>query len=231
MRNVATGAEAGADRSFCSTQRETSVIARRLSPTSPITAIAYEPGAQIDALLGGLVDTLKSNGARIAGFVQINIERTAHTRCDMMLEELSSGARIAISESRGPHARGCRLDMAELARATALATAALDSQPDLLVINKFGKTEAAGRGFRCVMATAIERGIPVLTAVPVVNVDAWQAFAGDYAVMLAMDDLPKDAAVLCKVLGFCQRSSTKSADSMEIGCQAQPQPQVEAIGT
>ncbi len=180
--------------------------------TSPIAAIVYDPGSEIDAVLCELVDTLRANGARIAGFVQINTERAADSRCDMILEELSCGARITISESRGPQARGCRLDMAELVRATALATSALDGQPDLLVINKFGKTEAAGRGFRSVMTAAIDRGVPMLIAVPAANFDAWQTFAGDYAETLRIADLPKDATALCKWLGFRHYTSTRSAE-------------------
>ena len=68
-----------------------------------------------------LADHLKQQGLALSGFVQVNQSRAGRTRCDMILEELSSGKRIAISEDRGAEARGCMLDMSELLRASTLA--------------------------------------------------------------------------------------------------------------
>ena len=151
---------------------------------------------------------LRMRGWRLAGFIQVNALRGPGARCDMTLQELSSGRLLAISENRGREARGCMLDVAELERGATLAGAALahrpDNLPDLLIVNKFGKTEAAGRGFRSVMVEAIACGVPVLTAVPAANLDAWQAFAGEYAHTFHLSDLPRDVAALCERLGFGQ---------------------------
>ncbi len=90
------------------------------------------------------------------------------------------GARIAISEDRGPLARGCRLDAHEMARAIALVSDTLRERPQLLMLNKFGKAEAEGGGFRPLIAAALEQGVPVLIAVPLRNLDAWRNFAGGW---------------------------------------------------
>ncbi len=168
----------------------------------PITAIVYSPGASIDILMRDLAEHLRTRGWRMAGFIQINEPRAYGPRCDMTLEELSSGQRLAISENRGREARGCMLDVAELVRGCALASAALAGQPDLLIVNKFGKTEASGGGFCSVLADAIERGVPVLTTVPTANFEAWQAFAGEYAETFWLVDLPRNAEDLSLRLGF-----------------------------
>jgi nucleoside-triphosphatase THEP1 len=169
---------------------------------SPITAIVYSPGASIDSLVRELAEHLRRRGVRMAGFIQLNEPRGHGPRCDMTLQELSSGQRLAISEYRGREARGCMLDVAELVRGCALASAALADHPDLLIVNKFGKIEAGGGGFCSVIAEAIDRGVPVLTTVPTANFEAWQAFAGEFAKTFWLVDLPRNAADLSLRLGL-----------------------------
>jgi hypothetical protein len=62
---------------------------------------------------------------------------------------------------------------------------------ELVVINKFGKQEAEGRGLRGVIAEALERGLPVLVGVNGLNLPAFLAFAGGCATEL----LPNAAVV------------------------------------
>ena len=57
--------------------------------------------------------------------------------------------------------------------------------PQLLVLNKFGKVECDGGGLRDLIASAIDRGIPVIIGVPRRNLDAWRNFAGEFAVELS----------------------------------------------
>jgi nucleoside-triphosphatase THEP1 len=145
----------------------------------------------------------------LAGFVQLNEPQDGRSRCSMALEELSSGARISISEDRGPAARGCMLDLAELTRASAIASVALERRPDLLVINKFGKTEAAGRGFRHLIAEAFVMQVPLLIAVPCVNVTEWRDFAADVSTEFAIEALSHDVAEALQQLGFCVASTSR----------------------
>jgi len=56
------------------------------------------------------------------------------------------------------------------------------------VLNKFGKAECEGRGLRDLIASAIDRGIPVIIGVPKRNLEAWRNFAGDFAVELKADE-------------------------------------------
>lgn len=65
----------------------------------------------------------------------------------------------------------------------------LEHEPDLLVLNKFGKVECEGGGLRDLIASAIDRGIPVMIGVPRRNLEAWRRFAGDFAVESYADDV------------------------------------------
>ncbi len=97
---------------------------------------------------------------------------------------LPAGDTIRISQSLGPESRGCRLDPAALEQAVAQVTGALHATPlpELLIVNKFGKHEADGRGMRPVIGEAMALGIPVVSGVNKMNVEAFQEFAGGLAV-------------------------------------------------
>ena len=99
----------------------------------------------------------------------------------MVLPDLASGQTVKISEDRGTLARGCRLDLDALARTCALVLSSLP-HCDLVLLNKFGKMEAEGGGFRCIMSDALGLETPVIIGVPGRNLAAWRAFAGDFAI-------------------------------------------------
>ncbi len=139
------------------------------------------PGAA-DRLLCDLAGTLGAQGIRLAGAVQSNIDQGADCSCDMDLRVLGdSGPEIRISQSLGPGSEGCRLDAGALEMAVARVQAVLDQGAELVILNKFAKQEAFGRGFRDVIADALARGIPVLTYVPEDYAAAFAEFAGDLA--------------------------------------------------
>ena len=139
---------------------------------------------------------------RLCGTVQTNIARADRRKCDMDLKLLSSGQVLRISEDRGALARGCTLDTAVLAQAAAATEAAL-SGADLLVVNKFGKSEADGGGFTPVIGEAICLGLPVLVGVNSVNLAAFEAFADGLA-----EALPADTAA---VTSWCLRAGLRTA--------------------
>ena len=146
-----------------------------------ILAVVYTDGLAADEFLAALGYRLRDAGVAVAGIVQRNTFVRQRVKCDMEVEELASGTVLRLSEDRGPAARGCRLDHGALAEATSLLSAALPDAPDLVIVNKFGKMEAEGRGMRDILAEAVQRGIPLVIGVPYRNLDAWRAFAGGLA--------------------------------------------------
>lgn len=141
-------------------------------------------------LLADTAATLEAQGLRLAGAVQQNLDRGADQPCDMDLRILGDGAVIRISQNLGVDAESCRLDSGALAQAVARAEAVLAQGADLVIVNKFGKQECFGRGFRDFIATALAQGIPVLVSVPPEQLAGFHAFAAGLAEPVA------EAAVL-----------------------------------
>ena len=150
----------------------------------PLAFIRYDMSVDGDQTLARCARALQGAGYRVSGVVQSNRRRPDRRACDMFLENLATGESLCISADRGNGARGCRLDHAALAHATLWAEQALTPKPQLLILNKFGKEEALGRGFFPVMAEALARDIPVLSGVSAPNFAAAQAITGGVAMQI-----------------------------------------------
>lgn len=146
-----------------------------------ILAVIYSDGLAADRFLASLGYKLRDEGVKVAGLVQRNTFVRDRTKCDMEIEELSSGEVFQISEDRGGSANGCRLDRDVLARAAATMDRVLDEHPEMLILNKFGKVEAEGGGLRDTLVTAVQSEIPIIVGIPVRNIDQWRTFAGGMA--------------------------------------------------
>lgn len=136
---------------------------------------------ETNIIVADLVRELQTRGVKLCGTVQIDIDRNMNEKCDMDVTVLPGGPTIRISQSLGQASRGCRLDPEALEQAVALTEKALDDGADLLIVNKFGKHEADGRGFRNTIARALELGVPVLVGANKLNVDALVEFCGGIA--------------------------------------------------
>lgn len=152
-----------------------------------VAAIVYPNDVYPDAVFRTLVQRCRARGLSLVGVLQHQAFPDGDRRCDVVLEDLATGHRTALFENRGPGARGCRLDEAALAEATARVEGSLEHAPQLLVLNKFGKVECDGGGLRDLIASAIDREIPVVIGVPQRNLGAWREFAGEFAVELTND--------------------------------------------
>lgn len=148
-----------------------------------------------DARLREAAGLLRAQGVPMAGAVQVNVERDPARKCDMDLHILDGSEVVRISQNLGAQSRGCRLDPDGLERAAGLVAAALERRPAVLIVNKFGKQELQGRGFRPLIGEAIAMGVPVLTCVHETNLAGFLAFAGDMAERLP--DAPGAIAAWC----------------------------------
>ncbi len=144
---------------------------------SPIATIICPGRGDTDLVLTHFARAMLARGVRVRGVVQMNTERDGRA-CDMDVQVLPDGKPIRISQSLGRASRGCRLDPAALEQAVAEVAASLRQGADLLIINKFGKHEAEGRGFRGIIAEAAAQGIPMVVGLNRLNQDAFHDFAG-----------------------------------------------------
>ncbi len=161
-------------------------------------AYTMAPGrGDTDLILASLAATLAARGLICGGTVQINTERADSGPCDMDVKVLPDGPVLRISQELGRAAAGCRLNPDALETSVALASARLDAGADIIMINKFGKHEAEGRGSREVIAKALAMDIPVLVGTNARNLPALELFTGGDATMLR----PEPAALLAWVDG------------------------------
>lgn len=153
---------------------------------APLGAVLYDDTPEGDALIAQIADRLIADGLSVAGVVHTNPVQSDNDRCGMELRELHSGAIVNIALDLGG-APGCKLNPAALLEAAVLVERALQTDPDLVVLNKFGKQEASGGGLREVLSNALLAGVPVLLGVSQLNLEACKQFAGDCFVALPCD--------------------------------------------
>lgn len=150
-----------------------------------------------DDLIDRIVCAFASDGLRLAGTVRASPVDPAGHRCDMDLRVLPDGSAFRISQPLGRGARGCRLDGGIMEAIAAEVEARLPGA-DLLIVNKFGKQEAQGRGLCPVILRAMELGIPTVVGVNEMNAPEFHAFADGVA-----EALPPD---LCAVRAWVEKA-------------------------
>lgn len=151
----------------------------------PLATVVYDDSFLADNLLARCADDLAASGYRLGGVVQSNLHRQGRRKCDMYLRDLLTGETVLISADRGNEAIGCRLNPAAFVQVGVWGERALAAGVDLLILNKFGKEEARGRGLRPLMADALMAGVPVVVGVSSHNLDAFLDFAGGMGTSLA----------------------------------------------
>lgn len=181
---------------------------------SQLGVVVYDDGLFADALIARCAAALVASGYRLGGIVQSNAHRPGRRRCDMYVKDLLGGDEIKISLDRGNEARGCRLDPDAFARIDAWVERAVLERVDLLIINKFGKEEAHGRGLRPVIADVLIAEIPLVIGVSTQNLHDFLTFVGDSAVRLRPD--------IEAITAWCQ-------NAIEHGAQRRSQPRLLSV--
>ena len=202
------------------------------TPEPVILAALYADGIVADRTIADVAYGLRAGGFVVAGLVQRNEFVAGRRRCTMQMEELASGTVLTISEDRGPLARGCRLDRAALSKAESLLMDALAIRPDIVIINKFGKSEAEGSGLREPISCPAQLGVPTVVGVPYRNLDQWRAFAGELAEEVTAEPEPilswlERRGLHCTIASFRARP-TQASPQM---CQADPSSALERAPT
>ncbi|MHC8492189.1 DUF2478 domain-containing protein [Thalassospira sp. SM2505] len=153
-----------------------------------LAGIPFRPKDPIDDVLGEIAASIDAN--RIAGYVQ---KRRKDRDCGTLVyvRNLRSGAEMPITKNRGAMAKGCKLDGDALSSLSEQLERDVETRCDLLIVARFGRSEADGRGLRDVISRALDLDIPVLVGVRDEYAPAWEEFHGGIA-----DDLPLDATTI-----------------------------------
>jgi hypothetical protein len=158
--------------------------------TKIIAVVRGAPNAEIQVILRALADKWRPD-VRLAGLVAEN-HKLADRHCQAgYLRNLSTGARFSIFHDLGPGVAMCHLDGTGAVAAAAGVERDIVAGCDFVLLNKFGKLEAAGDGLASAFRAAIAAGLPLLTSVSPAHDEAWRQFVDqEYAV------LPADPAAI-----------------------------------
>lgn len=140
-----------------------------------IAVIANREGRDSQALLSDAAADWLGAGVTVVGVLAENnvIEGTCSAA---FLRDIASGRRFSIHLDTAPAGTDCHLDAAGIGDACAelLPQIAL---ADVVLLSKFGKTEAMRQGLWAAFSGAIAAGKPLLTTVSTKHAEAWTAFA------------------------------------------------------
>ena len=152
--------------------------------TWAVAIIANRAGIDSQALICEAATRWRKAGARVVGLLAEDSDGEG-TCSAAFLRDIATGNRFSIQLDAAPAGTSCHLDATGLDRACAELLPRITSA-DLIVLSKFGKIEATGRGLSAAFSRAIAAGKPLLTTVSAKHAAAWSAFAPD-AVWLAPD--------------------------------------------
>lgn len=159
-------------------------------PAADATMILALEGADREAIQGVLAEAarhLAAAGARVLGVVEHLPAGGA--MADVMLCDLLTGETLPLHQNLGSGAGACSLDPSSLIAACAWVegaiaaddAAARDPRQTVVILSKFGRQEADGRGLTGAFHAAVAAELKVLTSVsPSVRAE-WGTFAGDLA--------------------------------------------------
>lgn len=144
-----------------------------------LAAIEYQKDFNIDVLLENVALNLKGRGHYLAGYTQFEV-KDPKGRCPVMkLRNLKTDETARISQAMGMESRGCRMDAGALAEFSGKLVNELEPAIQMLIINRFGKAETEGHGFRNVIEKAFVMQLPILTTVRAPYIEAWNVFCGE----------------------------------------------------
>src|SRR5208282_3932503 len=134
--------------------------------------------------MAACADVLEAEGLRICGLLQRFGAPIAPGKREMLLTVLPGRETIRLNDRRGPGVIGCTLDADALTRAAMALRDAIRARPDLLIVARFGKEEAAGGGLRAELADALLDRVPLIIGVRRAVLPAWEDFLGAPAQLL-----------------------------------------------
>ncbi|MES5485420.1 DUF2478 domain-containing protein [Bradyrhizobium sp. INPA03-11B] len=148
-----------------------------------LAAVVYEADQNPDSVLHDFATDLSAQGHRVVGMVQVG-------QCDdssLSGVLVHNGEQLSLAKNLAPAEHSCRLDLERLQNAAARIAGALEAGADLMIINRFGRRERAGKGLVYLIERALDADIPVVVAVADHRFTDWIEFANGMSVRLACD--------------------------------------------
>ncbi|MBF0251467.1 MAG: DUF2478 domain-containing protein [Alphaproteobacteria bacterium] len=150
----------------------------------PIAAVLYAPGDPVHEVLKAFVARLQGDGVDIHGVLQDPAPERGIDAVD-----IHTGRRTPILRPTDYELdnKVCSLKPSKLTEAGASLRRALDGGAELVVVEKFGKSEKDGEGLADDLLAVMAEGIPTVVSVPVADREAWSAFTGGMGVAVTCE--------------------------------------------
>jgi len=157
-----------------------------------IAVVRGAPSAMVQELFRMLVDRWKP-AVRVAGVIAES-HGLADRACSAgFLRNISTGELFPIFRDLGAGSTACHLEGAGALAAAEAVRQDVAAGCELVVLSKFGKLEAAGRGLANAFKAAVEAQVPLLTSVSPAFEEAWAKLGGPLFSALSADAAEIDA--------------------------------------
>lgn len=141
-----------------------------------IAIVANREGGNSAALLARMAAEWQADGASVVGVLAQDNDDAEATCSAGFLHDIGSGRSYSIHLDASPPDTVCHLDASGMSQACASLLGQIASA-DIVILSKFGKLEAVGKGLWPAFAAAVAAGKPLLTTVSPKHADALRAFA------------------------------------------------------
>jgi len=161
-------------------------------PAKTIAVVRGQSTADVEQTFRSLVDRWQPT-VRLAGLIAES-HGLADRACNAgFLRNIATAERFSIFQDLGPGSTVCHLDGAGALSAAGAVRRDIAAGCELVLLNKFGKLEAAGEGLAGAFKAALDARIPLVTSVSPALEDAWKRFTGRPFVILPADPIEIDA--------------------------------------
>jgi hypothetical protein len=158
----------------------------------PIAAVRGGPGTPAADVLTAFALRRKAEGIAIVGVVAPPEDAGSghhgggHEGCECRSElvDVATGDRYAMHQDLGSGSQACNLNSSSLALAAGAVERAIGSNPDLVVLSRFGGQEAVRGGLMSAFQAAVAAGVPVACVVTPKAEAVWEDFAQGLSVWL-----------------------------------------------
>ncbi len=137
--------------------------------------------------LSRFADRLKRSSVSVGGILQCQETGSRAEDCGLYAIDVADGQRYPLSLPTRREDE-CRLDAAALAEISGIIRRAVDDRVALIVVEKFGEREQAGKGLHDEIFHAIAEGVPLLIAVPETALPRWQECTGGLGSIVDFDE-------------------------------------------
>jgi|SRR5262245_8321451 len=148
-----------------------------------IAALVYTSRDRPDLVLCAFAQHLVAAGKRLCGLVQLR-DRYCNVASGRVIVLDSWQAVEVARKPAHAEASHCRLDAQWLDQMGTEAKASIQRGVDIVIVNRFGALEAAGRGFRDAILAASKTETPLIIAVPQFEFGRWTKFSSGMTVRL-----------------------------------------------